>query len=481
MARDNSWVVELKDFQVGYAPLAQVDSLTEKGNAGSASAMTNVDILDGLLTQGPGLSALTNATQAGALTERLNYILDVPPSNDLTYAIGATKLYSLSSTALTNDGTFPHTITGATDGESVVSLAGSQYYFYNKSSGADIGKYTSPSTFDDDWGSTVPTGAAALQKALHPVAVKEDIMAFGNGQYLGIYTNDNTTLAPTKLDFGTGHEVADVVFNNNYWYVAVNAGTTGTNRALGQIFLYDGAAVDSVLADETGVGFQKIGFLYVVDGVVYVAYQDLSSTGGFHIGYVNGRKISRLASFSGTLPGFHQKTLYRHNILFASGASLYTCGAVHPEFPVQISQIASGAHATLLAVAAPFGTPMVASTAGSNYNLSKFSGYTTTSHWRSVVVPIASGTMRGYIDEVSVLTRALGADAAATVRIEANQAVDSSGSKVISGTGATRFNFSGFGLGSIEDFRVWVYFTNGDTTNPVEIRSILVKGHYVES
>ena len=480
--KDNSFVLELKNFEVGFSPVAHLDSLTERGNSGSASVMTDTDILDGLLTQGPGLAALTNGIQAGAVTELINFILDIPPSSDLTYAIGPTKLFSLSSTTVTDDGTFPHTITNATDGESVASLGGSQYYFYNKTSGGDIGKYTSPSTFDDDWGSTVPTGAAALQKALHPVAVKEDIMAFGNGRYLGIYTNDNTTLAPTKLDFGVGHEVADVVFNNNFWFIAVNGGTTGSNRNIGQLFLYDGSATDSILADETGVGFQKIGFLYVVDGVVYVVYQDLSDTGGFHIGYVNGRKITQLVSFTGSLPNFAQKTLYRHTILFASSSSLWSFGSVSPDFPFQISQIADGGYSTLGAVAAPFGTPMVASTQSTSYQLAKFSGYNITAVWKSVVIPVVFGRMRGYIDEVSVLTQALGSGAAATLTIEANQAADTSATKTISGTGNTRFNFSGFGLsGSIEDLRVHIYFSNGSATNPCKVRNVQLRGHYVES
>ncbi len=518
MANDNRWVVEFKDFEVGFSPLAQVDSLTERGNAGSASAMTDCDILDGILMQGPGLSAMATAP-----TELINHILDVPPRDSLTYGIGATKLYSISPTAITNDGTFPHTITDCTDGESVAQLGSNVYYFWNNSAGGDIGKYSYPSTFDDDWGSTTPTWASpsvspsvspspsaspsntasaspstspsvslspsaspstpagCLENAPHPVATKEDIMLFGNGRYAGVYFDDNATLQTQLLDFQAGHEVADVCFNNNYWFIAVNSGTGTTNRAIGQIFLYDGAAFETTLADETGVGFQKIGFLYVIDGVVYVAYQDLSSTGGYHIGYVNGRKISRLASFTGSLPTYAQKTLYRHTILFASSGKLWTCGAVSPELPVQISQIADGGYATVGAVAAPFGTPMVASYTGSSYQLAKFSGYSIATEWKSVVVPVTGSGIRGYIDDVQVLTKALGANAAATLKIESNQGVNSSGAKVISGTGTTRHQFSGFGLGTIEDLRAYVYFSNGNVTNPCPIRSIQINGHWVES
>ena len=92
-----------------------------------------------------------------------------------------------------------------------MELKGNLYYFFNKSSGGEIGKFDLASTFDHDWGSTVPTGAC-LAKAPHPVEVKEDIMVFGNGRYLGVYFTDDNKLSPTKLDFGNNNEVADVVF-----------------------------------------------------------------------------------------------------------------------------------------------------------------------------------------------------------------------------------------------------------------------------
>ena len=68
-----------------------------------------------------------------------------------------------------------------------MELKGNLYYFLINLRGGEIGKFDLASTFDHDWGSTVPTGAAALQKAPHPVEVKEDIMVFGNGRYLGVY------------------------------------------------------------------------------------------------------------------------------------------------------------------------------------------------------------------------------------------------------------------------------------------------------
>ena len=483
--KQNNFTFELKNFEVGFSPLAHLDSLTERGAEGSASVMTNAYILDGLLTQGPALADLTNGTQAGVVSELINHILDKPTADSVTYGIGATKLFKITPTTVTTGGTpsWPQTITNCTDGESVIQLGANVYGFYNKSSGGDILKMPiATEVIDPDWGSAEPTGHAALQKAIHPVAVKEDIMIFGNGQYVGTYIGDTDTLAPTKLDFGSGYVVTDIIFHGNYWYIAVNGGISGTNRSTGQIYLYDGAATETILADETGIGLQKIGFLYVLDGTIFVAYQDLSSTGGYSIGYISGRTIKKLANFTGGLPNFAQKTLYEHTILFVAGGSLWSFGAVSPDLSAQISQIADGGYATLGALSSPFGTPMIASTDGStNFRLAKFSGYDTTTTWKSVIMPTTFGRMKGYIDEVSVLTRVLGANAAATLTIEANQTATTSASKVISGTGGRRFVFTGLALGGVEDFRVAVSFSNGNATNPCKIRKISGRGHWTES
>ena len=346
--KDNNFITTFNNFSVGQAPLAHLDSLSEIGNSGNYSVATNIDIISkpGLLTQGPGLSTLTAGTQAGAVTDQVNFILDKAVADNVTYGISDTLLHRITPTAVTNTGDFPHTITGATEGSSCIHFQGKLYYFYNKSSGADCGMFDLSSTFDDDYFSAVPTGKASLQKAPHPVAKKEDIMLFGNGRYVGTFISTTTTLAPTKLDFGANTEVADVCFNANQWYLAVNSGiTSGTNRAFSQIYLYDGSATSSILSDEVALGLQQIGFILPVNGVIFVAYKDLSSDGGFAIGYVAGRQIKPLRYFKGTLPTFAQKTLYKNTITFISGGLVYSCGAVVEQMPIQISQLADGGSA----------------------------------------------------------------------------------------------------------------------------------------
>ena len=270
------FTIKLDNFNLGAAPLAHLDTLSEIGGAGHYSVATNIDVISkpGVLTQGPGLATLTDGTEAGAVTDQINFIIDKAVATDITYGISDILLHQITPTAVINTGNFPHTIVGATGGSSCIHFQGKLFYFYNKSSGGDIGMFDLSSTFDDNWGSTIPTGAATLQSAGHPVAKKEDIMLFGNGRYVGTYISNTTTLTPQKLDFGQNTEVADVVFNANQWYIAVNDNNlTGSNRGGSQIYLYDGAAINTILSDEVAVGVNKIGFIYVVNGIVFVAYR----------------------------------------------------------------------------------------------------------------------------------------------------------------------------------------------------------------
>lgn len=481
-AAPGTFKLTFSNFNEGAAPVAHLDNLTELGSGGQYSAAQNVDVISfpKLLTQGPGLSTLTNGTEAGAVTELINFILDKPPSSGTTYGIAATKLHQITASAVTNAGSWPHAITSATAGSSVHYLRGKLYYFFNKSSGGDIGQYDLTSTFDDDWGSTVPTGAAALQKADHPVASKQDIMLFGNGRYVGVYIDGTTTLNATKLDFGTDATTADVCFNANQWLIAVNQGSgVATDRQSSSIYLYDPSATSSFLTDEIAVGVQKIGFLLPIEGITYVAYQDVSTAGGFAIGYLDGRSIKPLRYFTGTLPTFAQKTLYINTILMLSGSSVYSAGAVVESLPVQLSQLASGGFTTLGAIAAPFGTPMIASTQSTSFKLAKFSGYDTACTWRSVVIPTINGNLLGYIDRIVVLTRAGSTGAQCDLIVEANQATVTGSTQILT-SGKRRHSFTKLGLTAIEDFRVFLNWANGSSNNALKIRRIEVIGHYVE-
>ena len=470
-----SFIIE--DFNEGLSPLAHLDSKTYFGAKGQASEML-ADIISkpGFLTQSPALADLTNGTQAGVVDQLIRFILDQPISSSLTYGLGTSKLFRITPTTVTTGGSpsFPQTVTDMTSGESLARVNANLYGFYNKASGGDIFKMPlSTETIDPDWGSTSDT---TLVNAPHPVCVKEDIMLFGNGQYIGLFIEGTGTLNTQHLDFGEGAEVVDIVFTSNSFWIAVNSG----EGKKGQVYLYDAGAQSNQLNDEAGLGDQQIGFLYVYNGNVYVAYEDTSSD-GYAIGYIAGKSVKPLRYFSGTLPDHRQKSLYKDTIIFTNGTNILSMGASVEQLPLQISHLADGGHATVGAVACPFGTPMISSTDGSSsHRLAKFSGYSTESSWKSRFYDITSGRNLGKITDIIVYSKALGANARCDISIETDQGEHTSASYSYTGIGLTRKVFSSINTPQSEDYRLVISWENGNATNDCPIRKVIVQGNYVE-
>ena len=477
--KDNSIYIKFDKFYQAFSPAHFKNSLSSFGNAGHANAMQNIDILvPEYLTQGPGLAALTNGTQAGVVSELIKFILDRAVAASQTYGIGNTKLFRITPTAVSDTGTWPHTISGASRGESIFLIKGKLYYVYQN----DFGSFDLSSTFDDNYGSTVPTGAASLQDAPHPTAVKEDIALIGNGRYLATFIASTETLAPTKLDFGNNFEVADILFHNNKWLIAVNTtNADDDNRGLGYLYWYDGAAVSTLLDDEASVGIQKIGFVKVINGIVFIAFQDLSSSGGYKLGYLSGNRIITLGHFTGSLPTFRQKTLYKNLLLFLSNFKIWAAGSSVGELPYALSQLADAGYDTNVgSLAAPFGTPMVASDDGSNYQLAKFSGYDVNCNWTTLIVEVSVGKNLGYIKEMIVTTEALGSGARCDITLQYNDNNSNSEAKEIS-TEGDRKHVVRIGDSDIENVRAYINTSNGSASNPVKIKSIELIGHFTES
>lgn len=475
---DLNFSFTIEDFNQGLSPLAHVDSKTFNGAKGQASEM-RADIISkpGFLTQSPALANLTNGTQAGVVDQLIRFILDKPISSSLTYGLGTSKLFRVTPTTVTSGGSpsFPLTVTNMTSGESLARVNANLYGFYNKASGGDIFKMPlSTEVIDDDWGSA--TGSQALENAPHPVCVKEDIMLFGNGQYVGLYIEGTGTLNVQHLDFGTGAQVVDIVFTSNNFWIAVNSG----EGKHGQIYLYDAGAQSNQLSDEAGIGDQQIGFLYVYNGNVYVAYEDTSSD-AYVIGYVAGKAVKPLRYYSGSLPNHRQKALYRDTIIFAAGTEIMSMGASVEQLPLQISTLVDGGYDTIGSVACPFGTPMIASTdGGTNHRLAKFSGYSINSNWKSKFYDITSGKNVGKIQTIIVHSKPLAANARCDISIETDQGAHETDSYSYTGTGLTRKIFPSINAPQAEDYRLIISYENADGINDCPIRKVVVQGNYVE-
>lgn len=476
------WTINIDNFLGGFCPAHYAQgSFPSYGNKNQAGSMTNADLTNpNFLTQGPGLANLTNGTQAGAVTTLIKGATDLAVSSAVAYGIGGNILYKFSSTTVIDDATWPVTINKAVvtgeDGEDVAYYKGALYYSYNHSGSAgDIGKYDLSATFDDDWGSTVPSGAAALQSAPHPFEVGgNDVLYVGNGLYVCSY--DGTTLMPQALDLPTNTVIQDLKWvNDQLWILANRPDTSGTNKNTSSLYVWDGTSTSwSLEIKLMGTG----GALHAKNGILFVFYQDISSTGGFKLGYVSGNGVVDVANFTGALPEYYQITDYLDFIMWNANGSLWAFGSGDKDLPTRLFQIADGGYANVGCVVTPFGTPIIASwDAGSNYRLAKFSGYDVVSIWKSLLFDITGDTKNGgMIDCVRFNFETLATGARVDWLLK-----DNGGRTIYSDTishtklDAVTTAYYPIKKGS-QNFRVELDYANGSTSNTVKMKSIKIYG-----
>lgn len=474
----------------GFAPGYWENSLGSFGNKNQARAMTNIDMADPTgFKQGPGLSTLTNGTQAGAVATLIKHILPVPTSSDVSFAIGGNLLHQISSSAVTNTGNFPHTINKAAvtdeDGESCVVANGALYYFYNHSGSAgDIGKYDLSSTFDDDWGSTVPTGMAALQNAPHPSILGNDnVIYFGNGRYIGYYDPDTNTLSEDDFDTVQGGECVDVRYlNSRVWGAFNKPNIAGNNNSEAIIYVWGGVGFSSWEDFPNPRFYGKIGAIYPFGSRMFVWFQEVGYSGGYKLGYVNGNEIVEVAAFSGSLPNFGQVMEKDGMLVWVSNGLLHRWGSVDRNIPPVLSQHADGGFSTVGGIGAPFGTLMAASNQSTSYKLAQLSGLDTNSSWKSLFF----NTGPAKVEKVRVHYTAPGSGARADLTLYRDQEVASltlalegqTGSITNTNDANTVFKEFTPMMDVRSEFSIGVDFSNGSTSNAITIRRIEIFGKH---
>jgi hypothetical protein len=501
-----NWNINITDFLGGFSPRYYENGYPSYGNKNQAGAMLNANLINpNGLTQGPGLSTLTNGTQAGAVTTLIRSILDLAVTTNVTYGVGGAKLYKITPGTVTNTGIWPHAIDKAAvtseDGEDVVLYKGNLYYSYNHSGSAgDIGKYDLDTTFDDDWGSTTPTGAAALTGGV-PHQMKRgtlDSLYIANGRYLATY--DGTTFDPQALDLYTDSVIQSIAALSDKIYVAANSPNVGgTNKNTASIFIWDGLA-DSFETEIKLMG--AVGALHEKNGTMFVFYQDVSNIGGYKLAYLNGTAVVDICNFSGGLPKYYQVTDYKDFIIWnvtslnslwsytsfpwqmvspwttTTGDDLiYAFGSGDKDLPARFFQLADSGYTTAGAISAPFGTPMVASFESSSYKLAQFSGYDVNSNWKSLMFDVTGDGSYSRIKFVKINFGQIstGARVDWTLRNNKGIAVYSDTISYDKLGAATSVSYPLNGP-ITENLRVEFDYIHGSTSNTVKIKSVKIRG-----
>lgn len=557
--------------QGGFAPAWYKESYPSFGNKNQAGAMTNIDMTNpGYITQGSGLANLTNGAQDSAITTLIKGALDYAASSDLTYGIGGAKLYSFSSSTVTSNGTFPHTINKSVvtgeDGEDVALYQKRLYYTYNhtnsvgssttqfditkpsgttyrytfdgtgtdpsitaitfpvgtqvtinianasagnngtftitgsgssyfeidnpagvvesnKTIGAgslvvlagDIGMYDLVTTFDDDWGSTIPSGMGGLVGGVpHQTVVGgNDTMYISNGRYITSY--NGTTLIPQALDLPSGVVIQSIAWmSDRLWIAANKTNLTGNNKNSSSIYIWDGTT-DSWEAEIKLMG--TAGGLHVKNGVLFVFYQDLTSTGGYKLAYVQGASITDVANFTGSLPAYYQITDYKDFIIFNSNGNIWAFGSGDKDLSVKLFQLADGGYSTVGCVICPFGTPIISSYESTSYKLAKFSGYDTNSSWKSTIFDITGDKDNNGIDFVRINFEALTSGARVDWSLVNNKGVTIYSDTIsYAKLGALSTAFYPLNGKVTDNFRVQLDYSNGSTSATVAVKNIKIYG-----
>jgi len=459
------------------------------GNKEQAGDMRNIDPTDpSTITQGRGMVALTAGTQAAAVTTLIKGMTRNAVTTGLAYGVGGAKLYQFSSSAVTNAGIWPHTIDKATvtgeDGEDVCHYKGALYYSYNHSGSAgDIGKYNLDATFDDDYGSTVPTTAAALQNAPHQMVVGRQRMYIANGSYIAVLDGTEATYVfiDDALDFYNSNlQVSSITWNGSRLVIATNStNLSGSNSSQSVVYNWDGYSDtwDSPI-EVNG----RIGALYTKNGVTYIWYESfIKGTAYSTFGYLSGGSVIPLKMFTGSLPLYYQVGEMGDFIVWLSGQRVYAYGPL-AEGTVELWQYTSATYATGGGMALPFGLLMIASNATTNYNLAVESGYTVDSFYYTKFFPVSTGKQIAQLNQITVWTEQLasGAKLDCTLRYDGGKSSFALDQIAYSASNPTRHIIGKRNLPQVEDFRLEMSFANGSITNPVRIKSFMVEGHFID-
>ena len=486
----SNFKIKIKSPFSGFCPAFWKSSFPTYGNRNQASSMKNVIMLrPDCFGQGPGLVDLTNGTQAGKVTTLIKGILDMAQASNLTFAVGGNLLYELSADTVSSKASapvLPHvidkaTVTGET-GEDVKYYKGEIFYTYNHSgSKGDCGKYDltrdADADFDDDWLSQV--GLVELMEAPHQIVVAgtDGIMAIANKYY--VTTWDGTTATEDAFNTkDTDSVIPSIVWNNNRFHIAANKpNLTGDNKNISSIYIWDGNDVSwENRAEVKG----RLGALYVKDGVTFVFHEDITTDGGYRLGYLSGTQIIDVASYKGSLPEYYQVTEYENHIVWISDGLVNAWGSTDIGLPAFLSQLADGGHTTVGGFACPFGTPMIASNITTSYRLANFSGHTVDSDWKGITFPISGDDRKGLIEKVIVDIKKPSAGAKVDITLR-----DSKG--IATWTDSIAFDTDGAITKKIfkpmvkaEDIRLELDWANSSSTNSLSIKSVIIKGKTLE-
>lgn len=282
-------------------------------------------------------------------------------NGDTGYAPSANaKLHSFDVIAneITNDGTFPHTVSAHSGHSSVVcedvvlyKLNGTPYLFYswNDNTDGDIGRYDLSSTFDDDYVSTIATSGAVLQTTYpHPMIVGDDnILYIADGSDLASLQGTTSVgiFNPSALDLPEDYVITSFSKTPNFLVLIahrVSGSGTSYNKTDAKAFFWDYVSASFTYAVPLPGNYANAGFILdgnpgcFVQGGDYTPQKDskivLLSTTGYEV----------LEEFDEDIPAHGGVDVVNRGLIFNVDGDLFTYMSLTKGGERVLSNISSG-------------------------------------------------------------------------------------------------------------------------------------------
>jgi len=313
----------------------------------------------GYLKPGWVLTEITKSSDGTPII--LNNLVDMvvdTATNDAYFIDNTDKLYHMNSIltgAFNADfdggGNYYYDIPSATQGKSlaIYSKGGTSYLFfaYNVAAAGDVGMHTlGTNTFDPVYlSTTVGTGAAALQKAPHPMMEWKTFMWIANGRYLGKFDGANDTWDATKLDLGPDWEITAIFPTQNYIGVCA-----WKPHALGQqyrtearIFMWDGTS--DTFNYWIPIIDNKIVAALNHQGIIYIWTQGMDSS-AINFGYLAENRVKLIRKLEVPLAGtlsvlddinVHAVTSFGNRVFFGVNHLVFSYGRDSEDQPMALT------------------------------------------------------------------------------------------------------------------------------------------------
>lgn len=309
----------------------------------------------GYLIQGPNPANVTNASVISAVLK------NGVGNGSNAYAIEAgTKLHQLSATNgdVTSGGAWPRTISSHGGGYSGVIgqdvvlyyVGTTKYLFYSwfdnngTLSRGDVGRYDLSATFDDDFMTTVPSGATAtgFEDSLNPkplpmIVGDNNVLYIGNGRYVAAYDGriGTPTINYRALDLPSDYIVTSFAKLPNFLVIFAYKGATASGGSFykteSTAFFWDCLSDSFTYAYTLPGNYVNGGFTYKNTVGCFVS--------GANFGFSTGRK-NKMVLFNGnqfetilnfdsniSIPGHGGVDTFDNVILWNSSGKIYQYGS----------------------------------------------------------------------------------------------------------------------------------------------------------